>query len=64
MGEISIEGERDQFVKGGRGLFSCPLREGGICSSREGGGRLLTHKLDVVGRKNNKFLCWEIQDST
>jgi len=54
MGEICIEGGRDQFVKGGRGLFSCP--------SREGGSRSSTHKLDVVGRKNNKFLCWEIQD--
>jgi len=38
-----------------------------ICQGREesmGGGRLSTHKSDVVGSKNNGFPCWEIQNST
>jgi hypothetical protein len=38
---LSIEGGRNPFIK-----------EGAVI---EGGGYLLTHKLDVVGRKNNKF---------
>ena len=32
-----------------------------VCQWREesmGGGCLLTHKLDVVGSKNNEFPCW------
>jgi len=73
---LFIEGGRSPFfVEGGRRSFikrgghssrmggGCLLRMGGGCSSSKGGEGGL-HQLDVVGRKNNEFPCWEIQNST
>ena len=37
----------------------CSLRMGGGCLSSKGGEGGL-RQLDVVGRKNNEFLHWEI----